>query len=456
MRFLVTAALMLSMACARAVSGHPPPTDRFYFPTGIAFAPAPGTANGVIYVASSNYDRRYDLGTVLAVSLDQVRDVNDAGLPSFGAPVASSGPMQLPNLNIGPQGAVTIQTFAGRVGLFGLPDGGQRLFVPSQAERSPLQIIDAEADTLNCLFVTNAQPTNCFANALSLTANANKPSDPGVPAAPQPWGVTVTPKGQVYVTHVYSADTPPGTQTNLAAYLVALDALAPALQLSNFIYIGSTGSWDVAAGARYAYISGVLPQPPVLSLQDTVVRMVDPVNLNAPPVPLRTQFQALEARGVAISPDEQRLYLVTRTPDALLVLDILGATSTSPQLQVARVVTLPAGPMEVRMIPRASGTDLLAITCETAGSLVFYDETLPLDLAGEVPGLGLEPVDLAVDVRPSNQARIYVTDQGDGRVAVVDVTDLESPQKASLVAQIGKPQTCIVQPSDPSCTGGSP
>jgi hypothetical protein len=207
----------------------------------------------------------------------------------------------------------------------------------------------------------------------------------------------------------------------------------------------------VAVGARYAYVSGVTPQPLVASLEDTVIRLVDPQSRNVLSPSLRTQFQALEARGLLASPDEQRLYLITRTPDALVVLNILAPTAQTPQLTIARVVPLPAGPIEMRQIPR-SGGDLLAITCETASALVFYDNDLG-DLAGYVPGLGLQPVDLVADVRGS-QARIYVSDEGDGRVAVVDVPDLSAPQGARLVAHVGRQQTCLVQPTDPSCADG--
>lgn len=453
MRTFPVLATLALVSCARAQNTHPPLADRFYFPSGLGFVAVPGSLNGVLYVANSNYDRRYDHGSVMAVSLDAVRDGNGNGLPVLGAPVASAGPAQFPALNLGAQAFTVIQTFAGRVGQYTLPDGRQRLFIPSQGEKNPLQIIDANADALTCLFTDPAASTNCLTNAPSLSANANTPSSAGVPAAPQPWDVAIASDGQAFVTHVYGADSPPGTQKNIESYLVTFNAEAPPRTIpdNSFLLLDNAGSWDVVPGRRYAYVSGIFPQPSTGSAPDVLVRMVDRSGSGLVVYPqLRGQFQALQARGIALSADEQRLYLVTRTPDALLVLHINGATSDAPSLLVERIVPLPSGPMEIRMLPRAGRGDLLAITCEGSGSLVFYDNDLG-DLASEVPGVGLQPADLAVDIRPGNQARVYVSDEAGGRVAVVDVPDLNSPQTARLVAEVGQPQTCLIQPTDPSC-----
>jgi hypothetical protein len=441
------------LSCAQAVTGSPPPTNRFYFPTGVAFAPAPGS-NGVLYVASSNFDRRFTLGAVSAVRLDDVRSADDGGLPPLGAPVSPEGPIQLTHLNLASNAFVEVQTFAARMGQYAQPDGGQLLFLPSQAEGAPLQIMTAKGNELACLYPDPVEPQNCFTQALSLTANALAPADPGVPAAPQPWDVAVDSSGRVMVTHVYSADSPPQSQTNLASYLVVLDANAlpaPGSKISNdsFLYLGDIGSWGVVAGARYAYVSGVSPQPAFYTLEDTVIRMVDPLQRNVIQPLMRQQYQAVEARALTVSPDEKRLFVITRSPDALVTLNISSAESITPALTVESITPLPAGPLELKSIIRQDGTQLLAITCQTAGTLVFFD-TRQLALVGAVPGIGLEPTDLAVDLR-GNQARVYVTNLNDGRVAVVDVTDLADLTTARLVAHIGMQQTCLVQPTDPSC-----
>jgi hypothetical protein len=42
----------------------------------------------------------------------------------------------------------------------------------------------------------------------------------------------------------------------------------------------------------------------------------------------------------------------------------------------------------------------------------------------------------------------------DGRVAVVDVPDLDAPRNARLVAHLGRQQLCLVRATDPSCGDG--
>ena len=49
--------------------------------------------------------------------------------------------------------------------------------------------------------------------------------------------------------------------------------------------------------------------------------------------------------------------------------------------------------------------------------------------------------------RRGNGARFFVSDFGDGRVAVVDVPELDRAQDARLVAHLGESQLCLTQAS---------
>src|SRR5208283_1980633 len=63
---------LLAVSCAQYPTARPSPSDRFYFPTSLNFLLPPGATSGILYVASANYDRRYDQGNLLAVNLDRV------------------------------------------------------------------------------------------------------------------------------------------------------------------------------------------------------------------------------------------------------------------------------------------------------------------------------------------------------------------------------------------------
>ena len=128
-------------------------------------------------------------------------------------------------------------------------------------------------------------------------------------------------------------------------------------------------------------------------------------------------------------------------------------------LAVEHAVPLPEGADLVTVIPRAGRSDLVAIACSTAGVLAFYDDDVG-DLVAQVSGVGLQPYAIAVDLKDATGARLYVSNFTDGRVAVVDIPDLNEPKTAQIVAFLGQTQLCLTRgardTSQPACDGGSP
>ncbi|HEU5055652.1 MAG TPA: hypothetical protein VFU21_03980, partial [Kofleriaceae bacterium] len=61
-------ALLLSAGCPATSEEVRPPSDQFYFPTGMAISPD----QELIFVANANSDLRYDGGMVIPVSLARV------------------------------------------------------------------------------------------------------------------------------------------------------------------------------------------------------------------------------------------------------------------------------------------------------------------------------------------------------------------------------------------------
>ncbi len=159
---------------------------------------------------------------------------------------------------------------------------------------------------------------------------------------------------------------------------------------------------------------------------------------------------------MALGKNETRLYVAGRSPDSLVVANILPPSGSVPNLRVARAVSLPDGPNQVKVISRPPRGDLVVVTSSTAGVVSIYDDDVGR-LVSQINGVGSQPFGIAVQPADPgapfpNVARVFVSDFGDGRVAVIDV-DVVQPEKSRLVAHLGKTQTCLLQENDASCLG---
>src|SRR5262249_9509345 len=175
---------------------------------------------------------------------------------------------------------------------------------------------------------------------------------------------------------------------------------------------------------------------------------------------IQSVWASIDARGLALHPSGQRLYLVTDNPPTLLVLDIdnFQSQGLAPAFTLVRGVPLPAGPNDIQVIPRARGSPLVGVGCAIDGAVVVYDDDLG-QIAALVPGVGAVPFALAVD-RRGDVARIYVSNFGDGRVAVIDVPvpggSAVTTLAPRIVGHIGLKQYCLLQTDDRNCVAPSP
>ena len=467
-------ALLLTAACAPGIAARPPLKDAFYFPSGIWFQAFSPGKEGYLYVAGANYDKRYDSGAISAVKLSSV-----PGLPAVGA--GDLVPVQLEDLG-SDVSQVMIQSFAGEMAAYLTPSDAQgspcfgssnnpspdcriRLFVPTRAEGDLLEIVDALGSTMTCFH----GGTNCIDPALSLTALENVGD--GKPRAPEPIGVAVSSSGDddVFVTHLKAADSPPKTNLLQETYVVDLSAINPVIAPSSFVSLGLTSLFgagpstsSVAIGSRYAYLSAryISASGTMIFVLDRQSKVTDPVTMRTSMTlynpGLEASYLTLESRGVALGKNETRLYVAGRSPDSLVVANILPPSGGVPNLRVARAVSLPDGPNQVKVISRPPRGDLVVVTSSTAGVVSIYDDDVGR-LVSQINGVGSQPFGIAVQPadpggRYPNVARVFVSNFGDGRVAVIDV-DVVQPEKSRLVAHLGKTQTCLLQENDASCLG---
>src|SRR5262249_14310558 len=315
-------------------------------------------------------------------------------------------PVQFTQLAVPDGGIVTIQNFAG---LASLDVDAGRLFIPSRAENDYLAVMQTSTDggvSVRCFF---SGGNDCLQDSIPL-ANEQLPGALGQPAAPQPYSVSLAPSGEIYVTHLKPASAPAQSVTNLQNFLVTLyesdlDAAAAAFRGgggryvppgSAFSPIGRGGSNNIVITPEFLYISGRGKLS--ASDPDVLLRVVDRFSkLTAFPL-IQSVWASIDARGLALHPSGQRLYLVTDNPPTLLGGAFAhprprGRAPASPR---AAGPPPPAGPNDIQVIPRAGRSPLVAVSCAIDGSVVFYDDDLG-QIAALVPGVGAVPFALAVD-----------------------------------------------------------
>ncbi len=458
---------LVAVACAQQAAPKPSPEDRFYFPTGVSFVLPPGSTSGILYVASSNYDRRYDQGSLLAVNLDRVVAPDraalglDAGLPPPGGldgdEVAAVAFTDL-GMDADAGDAVQIQSFAGEMlrdpeGYGGRP----RLWVATRAEGDLLEGIstDPGGEGLVCIPAGN----NCVFGGISLGVEQQPQGGSGQPAAPQPYGLALSSDdsivpGELWVTHIRPADSPPTSLLDLKNYVVHLDARAPLPSVSiadSFVPVGLGSGNSLYVGQSNVWVSG-RAQITITAL-DVLMRVVDRFTDSTFFPQVALQYAATQARGLAVRADESRIYLVGIAPDTLIVIDVEQPFSQFPTLTVVRAVPLPAGPNAIRLIERPGIADVVVMTCQVDGSLAIYDDGIG-QLAQVIEGVGIAPYDVAVD-RRGNVVRFFVSNFDDGRVAVIDGTlgVPGQPFDAHIVATLGQQQGCILVTNNPTCVG---
>jgi hypothetical protein len=454
---------VLALACAQEPAPNPSPSDRFYFPSALSFFLPPDSTSGVLYVASANYDRRYDQGNLVAVNLDTVSAPGsglDGGLPGpglLGGDVTDA--IQFTSLNTDPTSdVVQIQSFAGEMlrdpeGYGGRP----RLWVATRAEGDLLEGVSTAADGFGLICVPAGN--NCVFSGLSLAIEQEPTGGTGRPAAPQPYGVglskddSISP-GELWVTHLKPADSPPTSGLDDDNYIVHLDARTaiPTVNVPNsFVSIGLGGGNSAVVGQSNIWVSGRAQI--TLTALDVLMRTVDRFTDTTFFPQLALQYADQEARSLAVRADESRIYLIGLAPAALLVVDVIAPFSQYPTLNVVRAIPLPAGPNQIRLIERTGKGDIAVVTCQDDGSLAIYDDSIG-QLALIVGGVGIAPYDVVVDQR-GDLARMFVSNFDDGRVAVIDAElgGAGQPLSARIVATLGQQQGCILTTNDSNCVG---
>jgi len=440
-------ALGLAAACSDRAIPAPPPIDRFFFPSGMAVRHLP-TGRTQLLVVSSNYDLRYDTGTLLSVDPDTSGDAfqGDTRLDVLGwAPVGSfGGEVKVAEASACPplweSQAVTTSRQAIEGYFFSLGDDGS--LSCGDLCRMPLEqtFADPYGVTIVC--------SPFYEDATAFFTYLRGPLDQGLATE---------------ISLVWDSST--GDKVPLTSP----DSTRQRRQ--NAFDLGSgpvrSGAYDPGTARLFFTPNGTIGSNPLRWVELTLARQFFPI------FPVRAfdlygEVRGSAGRGIALSRDGTRAYVTLVLYDALeasrsgrafvegsalAILDIRPDASGVTVPKLLQVVPLEAGAAEVRVIDRPGRRDLLAITCSDAGSLVLYDDevgqvvrVIGTDTVTGLPVLGRQPFGLALEENPDparcGQAgcvRLFVGAFERSTVGIVEV-DPQRPWNAALVKVLGVAQ----------------
>ncbi len=410
-----------------------PPSDQFYFPTGMDISPD----QELLFVANANSDLRYDGGTILVVSLDRVDAVANEWLATGSVPDGRDceRDLMVPYTLVCNEREAVLDNRGVRIGNFvtdlqiqALEDGTSlRVFTAVRGDPS-LTWSDWNGEDMTCGGDGDFPECN---DEHRLTQLRNDDDLTGIPDEPYALHVDSA-NGYVLVTHLTTgsvtlAAAPPGGEPPILSDALG-NLFAPDPTTGIRGAVGAAGRLPGTPGDRIYVTSRSESRVQVL----TVLRAAGwPVLVSAEYFFLNRVLPSTNGRDIAFSADGNSAYILNRSPPMLHIID------TSLNDQGVPKNDLRAG---VEICPEASN---LAIGDAGRGERVYVacfrnGQVWVVDPAGAV-------VDAIIDIGRGPQAlvaspdrkRLYVTNHLEDTVAVVDLTP-ESPTENRVVLRLGR------------------
>ena len=473
---LALALVLTAPACNFGESGVPPPSDRIFLPTGLAVDPA----GRWLYVVNSNFDLRYNAGTVTAVNLQKADDDRAAkGWP--GCPTPSYQPPAAParaccydffdretlNCNdrnyIDPGTTVRTGSFGGAILVDQIDDARRRLFVLVRAEPSVTFInttlenptTPASRVTFKCTGSGPSSEATCD-DAWKIMGSR----DTAVTYALQeePYTFALDTKLRIlYVGHLFSGVTAldlcrtgdnespalagvnPRIFSSGAEGVTTLTLADPGNPLAPLFATGHVLSSAGAAEIRPLYLrdGAALEKCP----EGGLARGKNTLELIPGDPFFSSAFfpSGRDIRGLVQSPDGRRIFLLHRNtgtrdnPAALVTIDRTLDAHGEPVNRAIDAVEICGGATQLSWHDSGRGPRLFVV-CFESGQLYVVDPELMVVSA--IVNAGRGPTALAFS--PTNPAIAFFTGFTDNSVSVVDL-EPGSPTEYRVVQRIGFP-----------------
>lgn len=419
MRFAIPVALALLCGCWPDSSGIDPPRDRLFFPTGLALA----AGGDRLLVVNSNFDLRYNAGTVAAI---RVRGGGPEGECCAGCEVrcvdteiASCSGICRDARDESPfiAASETAVIGSGATDLAVSPDG-RRAYVTVRGNGS-LTYLDVDPDGiqrggfLSCSADRSARRCD-DAHAIVRTGDRRVPAEPYAVIADPEW---------VVVAHVTSGDVsffrvrqggPPTLERVVDSFPTGSNGLARH-PVSGWYFM-------VSRDSRYVY-------PFTVSATEWPVGTGPAVTIGRA-IPVDVNDEGSDSRFIAFSPAGDRAWITNRSPSTLIVVDVAGGTEG----RVVDTIEIGSGPSRLAVVPLDDERYLVVVVCFDARELYVIDPVLRAPIAVLRTGTG--PHAIAAD--PSAR-RVYLANFGESTVWVFDL----EPAHASFgeaILKIGLPE----------------
>lgn len=374
LKALIAAVLSLSLGGCPENAGVSPPLNALFYPVA-----AVASSNGAwLYVVNSNFDLRYNGGTVLTVDLNALRAAASLGRLGVGctADTTADGVQVAQRCDIGrfvvPGSTRRINPFAVDAAIARYADR-ERLYVAVRGDGSVTWFdLDAQGG-LNC----GAGGVGSFCDDAHRVGVDGSTSPLGNRLPPDPSAISVdASRGWIVVSHQSTDATlarasllidrgaRAGAPANAGPVLLnTVAGVTPGLSAVALVPSESPtarSTW-VATSRTNAALNFFQAYPGSATLQDAT-----PYLYRSAVVNLTGLNQGVDNRSVAIdpAPGATRLFVVSRSPEALLVVDL--AANDPSRLTIRDVIPVPPGPSRL-----SASYD--AVTGRTLVFVVAYD-----------------------------------------------------------------------------------
>ena len=430
---LSLALAMVTLAGCPATSDEVrPPTDQFFFPTGMAI----DLDEGSLFVTSANSDLRFDSGTITVIDLDRVEELAGSWLSSGQVPADTDCEVDstiVTTLVCNEAEAIvadsTIRTgnFATEVAVQALDDGTARVFAAVRGDPSLTWAdFDPASRSLEC-GGTGSAPRCDQDHRLNRLR-----SDESIGKLPaEPFGLYVdSVDGFVVVTHLSQGVVSLTDAPTDGRPPVISDALGGVFDPDPVTAVRSAiAAAGRTPGGRVYVTSSSEERVQIFTVARTGTSL--PVLVPSDFFFLRDVLPSDDGRGIRFGNGGDTAYLINRDPPVLQVLDTSLSQTGQPRNTLVQAVEICANASNLTVGDLGAGNRVY-VTCFREGQVWVLDPV----------GGG---VDAIIDVGRGPQAiaiseankKLYVTNFLEDTVSVVDL-ELASPTENRVVLKLGR------------------
>lgn len=398
--------------CDSSIEGSLPARDQLHYPVGLTFHPD----GQYLYVVNSNFDARYRPSaggslSVIDTNTFKIRAASSPYLPSFGSTVA-------------------------------LNEDATRAYVTARSQDSVVALnVASDGSAVYCRDEdgrSTSDPADCVINrALTKNDSAKVPEDPFDLAV---FSVTRPEVGTVDVLNLaHLAGTQVSTITLPGRELSGANLRSAPLLRGASAITQRPGTQDLYVAGRRTNTIAVYQ--PYINDHGQVETL-----LSRGSFPLNNEAEMIDARALVFEDSGERFYVLSRTPSALYIVDVVPANPETGGGRTHRVVgsiPLRAQPGAIALHTTPQGQRLAYITSAQERSIQVVDLE-SRTILDEIL-LDAEPYDIVIEpptsgcASPEDRCRAFVTlfsdtpkstdncndaGGGCGSVAVIDINPL--------------------------------